>query len=554
MIDYRLIEAVKKKDYLESKKLINACVAVNRTDKNERTALMHAVKNNDKKLVALLLKNNADIHCTDKHGHTALSLAADIGSTEIVAILLQAGANIHHLNKAQKTPLTLAAESGHELVVRQLLLANADINHVNECGETALLSLTKACKTSMVNFLLENGADINHADQSGKTALFWAVETGDVSLVETLLEHRANINASDEMGKTPLVYAIEKGDVGMIAYLIKANAGVTETLLKEKQILRWAHEHQHTVIIESILGSDLISLKSTQDALAAALQRINTITENIQGKEYKKDRLICRRYFSSFIKHHYDAVTKEADLLKLEMTLARLTQIKDGLNIIQANDVERRSGKEKSAMRKIKSLISSLQSEIDLLRPPAENTISYKILELFKNTEDGSNAQLAKPVFQRNLARLMPALVNLNEVEINQVRKTVVRLTVDQRKLLRDSLKSILDNTAIKNNDDLTEEDRWIEHLHTHYKVNETHIPFVAILRVSGSGEKENYDTNTYDHFVRVMQNGQFQYNAGNSVVKSSHGFFSNGKKKVDVTGQQPKPNRTKFGYAHDGL
>lgn len=551
MIDYRLIEAVKNNNYTEAKKCINTNVEIERTDKNDRTALIWAAKQNNFDLVDLLLCNHANVHATDKHGHTALTIAAANGNTNMVERLLNAGAQVDHFNKSQKTALTLAAEHGHVDVIQQLLRAKADINQVNVCGETTLLSVIKQGKLDMVQWLLRHGANINQADQSGKTALTWAVDTLDATMVNVLLVNNAEVNVSDETGKTPLIYAIEKENVAMVELLIKAKATINEAVLKENQILRWAHEHQHTAIIAALLGSSLVNLESSQAEFDAALQRINTITENIQGAEYKLDRKLLRYHLSNHLKNKVGTLTKENSLIKLEPALLRLIDIKDKLAIIQPNEAERKSGKDKSAMKRVKAHIALVQSAVEKLKLPAENTISHKILQLFKVTEDGQPIQPSDAMMRNTLTALMPSLVTPSEGEIEQVRRTVVRLSVEQRKQLRETLKCILDNTAIKNKDDLANEDKWIQQLHRHYKTSERYIPFVAILRVSGSGEKENYKTNTYDHFIQVMQKGAFRHKSGNTPV-SNIGFFANNEE--DATGQKDVRRLNRFKPGDDVL
>jgi len=114
------IEAVLKKD---PKK-------INLIDADGRTALMHAVIDNNALMTSLLLKTGADPNLQDNEGNTALHFAALGYQSTIAALLVKSGAKIDLQDKNGNTPLS-----------------NAIFNSRNR-GE-------------LIKFLTENGADKN---------------------------------------------------------------------------------------------------------------------------------------------------------------------------------------------------------------------------------------------------------------------------------------------------------------------------------------------------------------------------------------------------------
>lgn len=81
---------------------------VNSVDRNGRTALGFACRNNKIDIVRWLLEEGADINQADKHGATALMVAIAYGHTKIARLLIEKGADTERKDKHGRAALDVA--------------------------------------------------------------------------------------------------------------------------------------------------------------------------------------------------------------------------------------------------------------------------------------------------------------------------------------------------------------------------------------------------------------------------------------------------------------
>ena len=141
--------------------------------KDQLKKLLDAAKKGDVAEVRRLLDEGTDPYATMKDGWTALMFAAQNGYVEIVRVLVVACETPEPRNmKTDKgrTALMFAAENGHDKVVRALLLADANPNLLDNNGNTALMFAAWNNHTKVVNILLLEGANPDVENLQGKTA------------------------------------------------------------------------------------------------------------------------------------------------------------------------------------------------------------------------------------------------------------------------------------------------------------------------------------------------------------------------------------------------
>lgn len=161
-----LIEAVKEND-VERVKICLRIIGypVNIQDNKGKTPLMHAVRNKNKLITALLLKRGANPNICDKNYNTPLFFA--VRSPQIVKKLLQHGANPNVVNDLGRTPLMWAACFNQTESLKQLLAYGANINQQDHDGCTAALWAAEYSATNTLKELKKQGADLSIKTRNG---------------------------------------------------------------------------------------------------------------------------------------------------------------------------------------------------------------------------------------------------------------------------------------------------------------------------------------------------------------------------------------------------
>ena len=120
-----LTEAVKKRDYVITEKLLDAGASVDFPNVLGFTALMFAAMHGDMDICRLLLKHGADVHATTRNDtYTPLHHAVYGGELKTAAVLLEHGAKIYDPTKPwqkQTSTLEVAAALGQSDMLSFLL-------------------------------------------------------------------------------------------------------------------------------------------------------------------------------------------------------------------------------------------------------------------------------------------------------------------------------------------------------------------------------------------------------------------------------------------------
>lgn len=187
--------------------------------------LIDAVKRRDSKAAARLIAQHADINAALPDGATALAWAVFLDLPDIATKLLEAGANVNAAGEYGETPLTLTLANGDVALASKLLKAGADPKATRWNGETTLMIAAGVGSVEEVKLLIDAGVDVNGSEaRRDQNALMWAAAEGHPDVVNALIQRGAKVNAATQSGFTPLAFAIMKNDAASVQCLLRAGA------------------------------------------------------------------------------------------------------------------------------------------------------------------------------------------------------------------------------------------------------------------------------------------------------------------------------------------
>ena len=226
---------------------------INGYDWHGRTAVQHALLNNNSEVIKILLENGADINACYKQDKleykqedTLLHYAAENGDFCLVDRLIHYGADIKAMTKTGITPYIRAYERGHQEICALLKEHEAyTILDAVRCGDLettiALLPNNKNLTTSsgstllhiaaihghvpIIELLLAEGADVNVRDDAQWSSLHTVImQCRKPEVVELLIQYGADVFTSDDKGWTPLHLAMLLPNVEIVKLLIGAGS------------------------------------------------------------------------------------------------------------------------------------------------------------------------------------------------------------------------------------------------------------------------------------------------------------------------------------------
>ncbi|KAL9883026.1 histone-lysine N-methyltransferase G9a [Glossina fuscipes fuscipes] len=175
---------------------------INVLDRELRTAVMCAVKEEKCDLVNLFAQSRADLAVKGPDGRTVLHIAAQTGNLEITQLLVFS-------YKASKN-------------ISNFL---SFINAQDDGGWTAMVWAAELGHTGIVSLLLQQGADPNICDNDNNTVLHWAaLHNNDLDTITILLQAGINCNIQNIEGETPLHIACHHSSTRLCIALIANGA------------------------------------------------------------------------------------------------------------------------------------------------------------------------------------------------------------------------------------------------------------------------------------------------------------------------------------------
>lgn len=136
--------AIKQKDLIRVRELIDQGADINRADKEGWTPLVLGIADNDRDMVKILLDNGADTNKAGIHGFTPLSMAIAQKNSVIAKMLIDAGGNPNAINEEGESLLREAVLYQDNGMIKTLILGGAkyDLSPDSVLNDQNLLILT----------------------------------------------------------------------------------------------------------------------------------------------------------------------------------------------------------------------------------------------------------------------------------------------------------------------------------------------------------------------------------------------------------------------------
>ena len=273
-----LMHAAKNPDHRVVTLLLAAGAKPNVKNQRGETALMMVVESNSPETVRFFLDAGVDVNAKDMDGVTALMRAAASANPEVLKMLLASGVKVNARDRRNWTALMWAADgTSSPEAVRMLVSAGAHVNARSRDGETALMHALRRSNVEMVRGLLAAGANVNASDEKGTTPLMMAVENRSPEMALMLLNAGAHVNARNKDGETALIWAaVKNSGPETVGVLLKAGADVGAKTEKQATALMWAAGSSDLEVVKALLdaGADISAVDSEgHDALWYAQNR-----------------------------------------------------------------------------------------------------------------------------------------------------------------------------------------------------------------------------------------------------------------------------------------
>ncbi|ARE67600.1 SWPV1-034 [Shearwaterpox virus] len=243
--------------------LIQCNADIDIIDKNNRTPLFYAVKNNDYEMVKLLLNKGANVNIQDSIGYSCLHIATIRNSNiEIIKALIDNKIDLNAYDWIGRTPLHISVIKSNFDAVKLLVRAGAYINVKDRCRKFPIYYAVSKSDNLISGLLLKHGANPNTINDNEETLLHMAVTSNNILLVEQLLLYGAKIDNGGYNTPPPIVSAVNINNYEIVKMLLQNGANVNINTSDGRTSLHVATIWCNTKIIDELLnyGSDVNSL------------------------------------------------------------------------------------------------------------------------------------------------------------------------------------------------------------------------------------------------------------------------------------------------------
>jgi ankyrin repeat protein len=155
---------------------------------DNKTPLMKAAAEGDKKTVQSLLKSKADINAQElEEKKTALYYAISNEQKEIIKLLIDKGASLENLSENKESALLMATTTNNYDLMKTLIKKNKTLLNIPDIeGTTPLMEAAKYGTKQTMEILLKAGAQKDLKNKQGSTALDIAKENKNEEAIKAL--------------------------------------------------------------------------------------------------------------------------------------------------------------------------------------------------------------------------------------------------------------------------------------------------------------------------------------------------------------------------------
>lgn len=246
----------KHRNYIEIVKLLEKFRA-ERIAKQNKYALLEAIRNQDVKKVKLYLDKKVNPNSLLENGESLLNYAVTSQNIAIVKLLLEYGANPNTANELGTNALMRVIRSGNVKIFNLLIDYGINVNQTDLKGRTALFYAVENNSNNMLNTLLNSGISIDVTDNYGATAFLYACTLGNIPACKILMQSGCQISNADLYGNTALHIAAQKSITILARMLIEnGNIDITAKNNSGKTALYYAQKNNNQEIIDMLRSSD----------------------------------------------------------------------------------------------------------------------------------------------------------------------------------------------------------------------------------------------------------------------------------------------------------
>lgn len=290
----------------------------NAVDRYGQNCLIMATINNSENILVHLLLQQPDLHQADDKGFTALHHAALLGKINCLFKLITAGHAIDvqqdhpssNKKKTGRTPLHMAALYKQKSAIFTLLSFGADTTVQDKSGFTFLDYAVQA-NDSMVDDLLLQSTSMQ--DQAKRIELLHAVaQSNNISLLRRLLEMGVSLNAVNKHGQSALHLAIQAREYTMVSLLLSCGIDTSIADINGEQALHSAAEIGEIAFIRALAAShhhvDFASTNAKHETalfIAAKAGHLGCVIELLKTVA---DENMLEDYILSCDRHNHTAV------------------------------------------------------------------------------------------------------------------------------------------------------------------------------------------------------------------------------------------------------
>lgn len=245
--EHTILHWAARYNYVEvAKRSLIAKVDINaKCHQTHWTALHHAARENNFKLVYLLKENGADTNLRLSYGWQASDLV-EKKFPEIARYLkvpLSRDSILPSERLISKKPhdtnskLFSAIKNGKISLIANVIKENRSIIEASDTyGRTLLAFALQQNKPRIVELLASNNANLFAIDVFENSILHWAVLRSDQWLIKNILFNNENINLQNIRGDTPLHIAVKNNDFKTASTLIENDANPSISNLKGESV------------------------------------------------------------------------------------------------------------------------------------------------------------------------------------------------------------------------------------------------------------------------------------------------------------------------------
>lgn len=202
--------------------LIKANANVFLKDKDGRTALIHAARNDNAEGVLYLCRAKSEMEVEDNFGWTPALYATSNNNIPMINTLIEYKAEFTPRLPGKDAPLFVAiANNNKDVFITLVGEAQANIFYKGPNGMTILMFAAYKNSYQLIIPILNFDVAIDERNKSDhlRTALMYAAAMGSMESVRILLDRGADRTLTDDGDNTALDYAVDNGHTDIAAVL-----------------------------------------------------------------------------------------------------------------------------------------------------------------------------------------------------------------------------------------------------------------------------------------------------------------------------------------------